>query len=148
VDLNTFIGARAEDFPAHLGEIRALGLESRGRWLGTLPTEELACAYARVDLVLYPSSAEGFGFPPLEAMALGTPVVASNASCLPEVCGEAILLVDPSEGRALGEALRAALANPELRDRLVESGRRRAAPFTWQRCAEQTLAVYRDVLES
>jgi glycosyltransferase involved in cell wall biosynthesis len=140
-------GARAAEFPTHHSEIRALGLDGRVRWLGTLPTEELACAYARADLVVYPSSAEGFGFPPLEAMAVGTPVVASNLSCLPEVCGEAALLVDPSDGRALGEALSAALDNFELRNRLVEAGRRRVAAFTWQRCAEQTLAVYRDVVE-
>lgn len=140
-------GARAKEFPAQVAEIRALGLDRRVRWLGTLPAEELACAYARADVVVYPSMAEGFGFPPLEAMAVGTPVVASNMSCLPEVCGDAALLVDPSDGRALGEALSAVLTDAELRRRLVESGRRRAATFTWQRCAEQTLAVYRDVLE-
>jgi len=95
---------------------------------------------------VYPSLYEGFGLPPLEAMAVGTPVVASNRASLPEVLGDGALQVDPADGRALGQALEAALTRPELREDLRERGRRWARRFSWDRCAELTHDVYRDVL--
>ena len=77
-------------------------------------------------------------------MAVGTPVVASTASCLPEVLGDAALLVSPDDLEGLIEAIESVLTHPELRARLAEAGRRRAAGFTWARCAEQTMTVYRE----
>jgi glycosyltransferase involved in cell wall biosynthesis len=79
-------------------------------------------------------------------MAVGTPVVASTATCLPEVLGDAALLVAPDDVGALVSAIEAALARPEVRQRLIAAGRRRAELFRWERCAEQTGAVYREVL--
>ena len=136
-------GATADRFPQHAARIAGLALSDRVSWLGTVPIERMPEVVAGADLCVYPSLYEGFGFPPLEAMAVGTPVVASNASCLPEILGDAALLVDPTDVSAFSEAVESALTNVELRNRLVAAGRDRAARYTWDRCAEQTLAVYR-----
>jgi glycosyltransferase involved in cell wall biosynthesis len=139
-------GATEAQFPRQAERIESLGLRSRVRWLGHVPSEQMMQTIARAAVVAYPSLYEGFGFPPLEAMALGTPVVASNRGSLPEVLGDAALLVDPGDRRALSEALESALTRAELRDRLRQAGLVRARTFTWNRCAEQTQAVYRVVL--
>ncbi len=138
-------GAREEEFPALAARIRSLGLETQVRWLGQVPQEEMPELIAAASVVVYPSFYEGFGFPPLEAMAVGTPVVASNRGSLPEVLGSAALLVDPADDRALTEALEAVLTRPELRERLSQAGREHAATFTWDECAHRTLEVYRSV---
>jgi alpha-1,3-rhamnosyl/mannosyltransferase len=138
-------GARAEEFPRLAAQVRSLGLEDRVRWLGRVPAEEMPALVSRAALVVYPSLYEGFGFPPLEAMAAGTPVVASDRGSLPEVLGEAALLVDPEDGRALTEALEAVLTRAELRARLRGAGLARARPFSWERCAAATTEVYREV---
>jgi glycosyltransferase involved in cell wall biosynthesis len=139
-------GATADRFPAHAAAITRAGLDGRVRWLGQVPRENLPALMSDADAVVYPSLYEGFGFPPLEAMAAGTPVVASNASCLPEVLGDAAMLVDPHDAAALGRALESALTDHALRQRLVAAGRARAATFTWERCAELTVEAYRRVL--
>lgn len=104
--------------------------------------EDLDDLYARAGVVVVPSLYEGFGLPLLEAMARGVPVVASNRSSLPEVAGDAALLVDPEDPRALREAIERALQES---DRLGAAGRERASRFTWQRTAELTAATYRRV---
>ena len=140
----TISGAAAAGFAELAGLIASLGLAGRVSWLGVVDFAALPEVLSAADLVVYPSRHEGFGFPPLEAMAVGTPVVASTASCLPEVLGDAALLVSPDDIGDLIEAVEAVLTRPELRERLVESGRRHAAGYTWERCAEQTVAVYRE----
>jgi alpha-1,3-rhamnosyl/mannosyltransferase len=139
-------GAAAQQFPGHVATIRELGLDGRVEWLGQVPIAEMPREYASADVCVYPSLYEGFGFPPLEAMASGTPVVASNASCLPEVLGDAALLVGPSDLGSFAGAVESVLTNHDLRARLVDAGRKHAARFTWARCAEQTVSVYRDAL--
>ena len=139
-------GASSAAFVDLVKLIESLGLAGRVSWLGVVEFQRLPDVLAAADLVVYPSRHEGFGFPPLEAMAVGTPVVASTASCLPEVLGDAALLVSPDDLGALIAAVEAALSRPELRERLVAAGRRRAAGFTWDRCAEQTVAVYREAV--
>jgi glycosyltransferase involved in cell wall biosynthesis len=139
-------GAREEDFPAYTNLVRELGLQSRVKWLGQLPASELPALFSRASVIVYPSLYEGFGFPPLEAMAVGTPVVASDRGSLPEVLGDAALMVDPTDQRALGEALEAALSRPEVRERLHRAGLLRARLYTWDKCAEGTTAVYKEVL--
>jgi alpha-1,3-rhamnosyl/mannosyltransferase len=138
-------GATADEFPAYRDRIRETGLGDRVRWLGRIPDPELPAVYAGADLLIYPSFLEGFGFPPLEAMAAGTPVIASNASCLPEVLGDAALLVDPTDDDGWSAAIQSVLGDQKLRLRLVEAGRKRALTYTWERCAEMVAGVYRQV---
>jgi len=139
-------GARSEQFPEQAARVAASGLNDRILWLGQVSRDEMPSVMAAADVCVYPSLYEGFGFPPLEAMASGTAVVASNASCLPEILGDAALLVDPTDVSSFSEAVEAVLSQDALRARLIEAGRRRAREFTWERCAERTLDVYRDAL--
>lgn len=97
---------------------------------------------------LYPSLFEGFGFPPLEAMACGTPVVTADRASLPEVVGDAAALVDPEDEEAIAAALRAVLEDPGEADRMRRAGLDRASLYTWEACAAATIDVYRDVLAS
>ena len=113
------------------------------RFAGYVADDELPSLYAAAAVFAYPSLYDGFGIPPLEAMACGTPVVASTAGALPEVLGDAALLVDPTDEHALAEAIRAAFERPaELRQR----GLARAARYSWHRAAEQTWQVYQQVV--
>jgi glycosyltransferase involved in cell wall biosynthesis len=109
------------------------------------PQEDLVRFYNLAEIFLFPSLYEGFGMPPLEAMACGTPVICSNASSLPEVVGEAAILVDPMDIEAWVEAIGDLLDNRALRDELHEKSLDRAWEFTWKRTAEETLAVYETV---
>jgi glycosyltransferase involved in cell wall biosynthesis len=140
-------GASEQAFPGLVALIASLGLAERVHWLGQVSRESMPKLMAEAAAVVYPSHYEGFGLPPLEAMAAGSPVVASNASCLPEVLGDAALLVDPSDGLGFARAVEAVLSDPELRARLVTAGRARARQFTWERCAERTVEAYRLALQ-
>jgi glycosyltransferase involved in cell wall biosynthesis len=121
-------------------------LGARVRLLGQVPPAHLAALYAAADVFVFPSLYEGFGLPPLEAMAAGTPVIAARASCLPEVLGDAALFVPPQDDAALADALRAVLGDPGLRADLRARGLAQAARYSWERTAAATLAVYRDVV--
>src|SRR5450759_3724360 len=129
-------GATASQFPHHDERIKALGLERRVEWRGKVPAEAMPSVLSAADLVVYPSLHEGFGFPALEAMAAGTPVLASNAACLPEVLGNGALMVDPTDVHAFIKAAEALLESHDVRSNLIEKGRARAAHFTWRRCAD------------
>lgn len=137
-------GAAAGDFPHYGQMISSMGLESRVMWLGHVP--DMAEVIRRASVVVYPSLYEGFGLPPLEAMALGTPVVASNRGSLPEILDNAALLVDPEDDAAVAGAIESVLSKRELREQLRAAGMALAGTYTWDRCAERTLDVYRDVL--
>ncbi|WP_101297045.1 glycosyltransferase family 4 protein [Halegenticoccus soli] len=108
---------------------------------GYLTERELKFAYANADAFVFPSHYEGFGLPPLEAMACGTPVVASRATALPEVLGDAAELVDSSSVDAIAEGIERVLTDPEYSQLLVEKGRERAGLYTWEKAGRQTLAV-------
>ena len=116
------------------------------RVLGYVDDDDLACLCAAARMLIYPSLYEGFGLPPLEAMASGTPVISSNASSLPEVVGEAGIQVDPHDVDALHEGIRRLTEDDALWDALRSKGLARAARFSWRRCAQETLAVYQQVL--
>ena len=117
------------------------------RVLGYVTAEELAGWYARARVFAFPSLDEGFGMPVLEAMAAGVPVVASNRSALPEVCGKAALVVDPEDTGALRQAIEQVIQDTNLADDLIQRGRLRASEFTWKQAAEKTWGVYEKLLE-
>ena len=120
-------------------------LEKEAKCLGVVEHERMAEVYNSVNCLLFPSLYEGFGRPPLEAMACGTPVVASNAASLPEVIGEAGLMVNPEDEEGLAQAMHAVLTNDELRQSLIKRGLSWAQKFTWQKAAHETLKVYEKI---
>jgi len=121
----------------------AAGVADRFRWLDRVPDEDLPALYSGAELFAYPSHYEGFGLPPLEAMACGTPVVASRAGALPEVVGETAVLVDPHDPGSIRDGLAALLDDPARRRTLAEAGLARASSFSWERTARETLELYR-----
>ncbi|HVS10958.1 MAG TPA: glycosyltransferase family 1 protein [Planctomycetota bacterium] len=133
-------GYGAELFERELERSPARG---RVEWREAVPDAELPRLYAQADAFLFSSLNEGFGLPPLEAMACGAPVVTSSVTSLPEVCGDAALLVEPTDSGAIFEALRSVLVDRELAAELRLRGRERARRFTWRECARKTLAAYR-----
>ncbi|HKP54198.1 MAG TPA: glycosyltransferase family 1 protein [Chloroflexia bacterium] len=118
----------------------------RVRFLGRVPDEELPLWYNVADVFAYPSLYEGFGLPPLEAMSCGTPVVVSNTSALPEVVGDAGLLLNPEDAAGWATAFMDLLNNRAIAQELAARGLRQAQKFNWQRAAEETLQVYRKAL--
>ncbi len=125
-----------------LARAEQLGLGDRLRFAGYVDQAEQHLWYAAATLFAFPSLYEGFGMPPLEAMACGTPVVVSSSSSLPEVVGDAALTVSPSDPEELAEAMHRLLADGELRQELRARGLRQAQRFSWRETAERTLAVY------
>ena len=108
--------------------------------------EELPRAYNLATALLFPSYYEGFGWPPLEAMACGAPVVASNVTSIPEVVGDSALTFAPDDTKGMATALYQLLTDQSLYGEMVERGRKRAAEFSWQSCAAQVYAVYQKML--
>ncbi len=129
-----------------LDALRKLRPRPAVRFLGYVPQEDLGPLYRAARLLVYPSLFEGFGLPVLEAMACGCPVVTSNCAALPEVAGDAAVLVDPGSEEAIAEGIRLLWADAELRARLASQGKQRAAAFTWEGAARATSAVYREAL--
>jgi glycosyltransferase involved in cell wall biosynthesis len=132
--------------PAEQAGFAALGFgDGRIRQLGG-DDGVLGHLYATAQAFVYPSIYEGFGLPPLEAMAHGCPVVSSNASCMPEVIGEAAEYFDPLDVAAQAHAIEAVVFNDQRRAELAALGTARLANFSWTRCAEETRQIYRDLL--
>jgi len=122
--------------------VTELKLEKEAIFLGRVSTEELLWLYNTAEALVAPSIYEGFGLPPLEAMACGTPVIVSNVSSLPEVVGDAGILIDPTCPEELAVAMERILSDSELRASLIEKGLKRAALFSWDKAAQETLALY------
>jgi glycosyltransferase involved in cell wall biosynthesis len=127
-------------------QIDAAGLGERIRLLGWVDDELLDGLYRAANCFVFPSLAEGFGLPVLEAMLRGTPVACSNATSLPEVAGDAALLFDPLDVEAIAVSIRRILEDRELADRLWAAGLERAQRFSWEETARQTLASYKKAL--
>jgi glycosyltransferase involved in cell wall biosynthesis len=123
--------------------IERLGLTARVRTLGWVPDEDLEGLYLAACCFVFPSLAEGFGQPVLEAMERGVAVASSNASSLPEVGGDSVLYFDPLDVAAIAEAIQRLLTDRELAERLAPAGRARAREFSWARTAHETIGVYR-----
>lgn len=113
---------------------------------GYLDTQKLAYVYNSATLFVFPSLYEGFGLPPLEAMACGCPVVVSNVSSLPEVCGDAACYVDPGDSSSIAEGICKVLEDSQARKTLISKGIEQARTFSWERTARETLALFREVL--
>lgn len=114
--------------------------------LNYLSDELVALFYAKADVFVYPSHYEGFGLPVLEAMTLGTPVVTSNTSSLPEVAGDAALLINPNQPIQLAEAILKLISDSQLRQEFIKKGKERAKLFSWERTAKETLKAYRSIV--
>ena len=132
-------------YPPLEAEARALGLEEMILFLDYVSLDELPSLYAGADAFLFPSLYEGFGLPVLEAMACGTPVIDSHAGSIPEVAGEAALLVDPYHIEEMAAAMETVLEDPRMRDGMRERGLEQAKRFSWERTAATVLEVLRKV---
>lgn len=122
--------------------VEQLRLENKVRFLGRVSDLELISLYSMADVFAFPSFFEGFGIPPLEAMACGAPVITSNTSSLPEIVGDAALLVDPFDVSALGQAITRLLEDEQLREELRQKGYQRVQRYTWSESASKMLSVY------
>jgi glycosyltransferase involved in cell wall biosynthesis len=141
-------GSANRRYPELSKVLQELDLEQDAIFAGYMPERDLPALYSGATLFVFPSLYEGFGLPPLEAMACGTPVVCSNAASLPEVVGDAALMTDPTDVEGLAAAMFRVLTQPDLAADLRQRGLARAAQFTWERTAHDTLAVYEKVLRA
>jgi len=127
--------------------IHSLGLRDKVRYFFA-PSGEVAHFYNASDLFVFPSSWEGFGLPPLEAMASGCPVIASNRTSIPEVMGDAGILVDEFDVDGFAYWMHKVYTDEQLKATLVEKGLQRSKMFSWDKCARETLEVYKEVLQN
>lgn len=127
-------------------EIERLGLQDAVHFAGYVPGEDLPGLYSLATLFVFPSLYEGFGLPPIEAMACGAPVLCSDRGSLPEICDGAAYMVDPEDEQALADGLLALLGDAEWRAELSRRGQARARAFSWEKAARETALVYRRVL--
>ncbi len=130
-----------------LEEARRCGLDGSRLARVTGDDDLLAAYYSRAVVLVYPSLYEGFGAPLLEAMALGCPVITCNASCMPEIAGDAALYFQPGDPEELAVTIERLYSSSGLRHDIVAAGHRREAQFTWEKCASETLSVYTKVLQ-
>jgi glycosyltransferase involved in cell wall biosynthesis len=142
------VGSMGWKMKAFHQEIERLQMQDGVQYLGYVPTADLPGLYSMATVFAFPSLYEGFGLPPVEAMACGAPVLTSRASAMSEVCGPAAWLVNPLDEKEIAAGLGQILADPSLRDRLRQQGLRRAQLFSWQRAAAETTTVYRQALQA
>jgi glycosyltransferase involved in cell wall biosynthesis len=126
--------------------IDELGIKEKVRLTGYFPQEDLSSVYQLADIFVYPTSYEGFGLPVLEAMACGTPVITSNVSSMPEFVGNAGILIPPGDVEALEQAMLDLIYDKDKRERFSRAGIERAAAYTWEHMAEDTIKVYQRIL--
>jgi alpha-1,3-rhamnosyl/mannosyltransferase len=135
-----------ERYPETKRVTEELGLKDHIVFVGAVDDADLPALYCGATLFVFPSLYEGFGLPVLEAMACGVPVVCSNASCLPEITGDAALLINPLDIDALGMATRRVLVDERLRQEMIQKGLVQAGRFSWEQTALKTLEVYTGVV--
>ncbi|MCX6357933.1 MAG: glycosyltransferase family 1 protein [Candidatus Aureabacteria bacterium] len=139
-------GEKDRRYPEVDDYLRGAGVEADVLFLGNLDEDELIPLYNAADALVLPSLYEGFGLPPLEAMACGVPVVCSNRASLPEVVGDAAILVEPMDVRAIADAMERVCTDSALRKKMIAAGLERAKGFPWRNTAEGTLAIYNELL--
>lgn len=128
-----------------IGRLRGSDGEDSVRWLEYLSDQDVRVLLQSALALVFPSLCEGFGLPVIEAFASGLPVITSNTTSLPEVAGDAALLVNPENTAEISDAMKLIIDSAETREKLVQAGLARGRMFSWQSCAEETLAVYRSV---
>jgi glycosyltransferase involved in cell wall biosynthesis len=136
------IGDEISKYPNLRRLVHRFQLHQHVRFLGFVPDATLAALYRLASVFVFPSLYEGFGLPPLEAMAAGAPVVTSNVSSLPEVVGDAALLIDPMDAGAIAAAMARVLSEPQLREDLIRRGHERIKAFSWERSVARVRHVY------
>ncbi|MFB0545344.1 MAG: glycosyltransferase family 4 protein, partial [Anaerolineae bacterium] len=136
-------GAKGWLYEEIFATVERLGLAGRVIFPGFVAEEDLPALYNLAALLAFPSLYEGFGLPPLEAMACGTPVVTSNSSSLPEIVGGVGIMIEATDTEGLVEAMRRALQDGELRRSMIEKGLEQAKKFSWRKAAEKLLGAYR-----
>lgn len=139
------VGKTSWGYDKLMPEVENLGLRQDIIFTGYISDEELVYVYNGADLLVLPSLYEGFGLPPLAAMACGVPVIASNVSSLPEVVAEAGILINPYSIDELAEAMITVLEKTGVRENLIQRGFARAKQFSWEKCARETLEVYKEI---
>lgn len=142
------IGGKGWLYDEVFSRVEVLNLNSEVHFVGYVPAEDLVWWYNAADLFVYPSLYEGFGLPPLEAMACGTPVITSTSSSLPEVVGQAGQLVDPIDVQALAMAMEQVLADADMREKMRAAGLTQARKFSWRETAQGTVHSYRRALSA
>ncbi len=138
-------GWMMDDFEAHVAE---LGLQAAVRYLGYVPTTDLPALYSLATVFVFPSLYEGFGLPPLEAMACGTPVLSSNRSSMAEICGQAAVLVNPESEQEIADGIHDLLIDETQRTICRERGLARAKQFSWKNAAGQTIEIYQQIMQA
>lgn len=141
------VGKKAWHFPTVWHTVKQLNVEKDVIFLDIVDSDDLPYLYSGAEVFIFPSLFEGFGIPVIEAMACGTPVVASNLTSLPEIAGDAAVLVDPLNVEEITGAIYNVLSNSELRRQLVKKGLERAKDFSWEKTARETLALYKELGE-
>jgi len=139
-------GAKGWMYEQIFSLVTQLGIESRVKMLGYVENDDLPVLYTEAQVFVYPSLFEGFGLPVLEAMQCGAPVITTNVSSLPEVAGDAALLISPDDTAGLAAALTRVLSEPGLREEMRGKSLTQAARFSWQKTAEMTMEAYQSVL--
>jgi glycosyltransferase involved in cell wall biosynthesis len=141
------IGKKGWSYEPIFAAIESSPWKNQIHHLDYLSDDLVALFYSKADVFVYPSYYEGFGMPVLEAMTLGTPVVSSNTSSIPEVTGDAAILVDPNDPMQLAEAIFKVISDAQLRQELITLGKERAKLFSWEKTAQSTLQAYRSIIE-
>jgi glycosyltransferase involved in cell wall biosynthesis len=136
------VGKRNRSFKNLIKLIETLNIENRVIFTDFVQVAHLPYLYNAADLFVYPSLYEGFGLPPLEAMACGTPVITSNLTSIPEVTGDAAVLINPHDNNSLAESIEKALSKPDQLIQMSKDGLEQAKKFSWEKCAQKTLDVY------
>ncbi len=139
-------GKKDSSFDSYVQLAEKLGVADRVVLTDWITDGQLKWAMQNAKAYVYPSLSEGFGLPPLEAMLNGAPVVASNATCIPEICGDAAHYFDPTDVQAMADAINEVLTDKNLREDLIKRGQEQVKKYSWRRMAEQTLAVYQKAL--
>lgn len=139
------VGASGWDMAEIYKELEGSPVRERIHFPGYVSDDQLLALYQHASVYVHPSLYEGFGLTVLEAMAAGCPVVTSNVTSLPEVAGDAALLVDPLDEEEIADAVKNICLDNQLASDLIEKGKRRSAQFSWDRCAREVATIYTSV---